>query len=128
MKLDLSAYAQFATAIATCFLPGGCNQPLIEGFFTQYLSDSERLMADQVKEFLSPLQNALNSISGQVGGIKGDIMSLPESVEATRAEINKIVERVCQDNATCTDAAFLKLVEAGKLLSFTNIRVLIDLA
>ncbi|KAJ9091910.1 hypothetical protein QFC20_007520 [Naganishia adeliensis] len=125
-ELDLSTYAQSAAVLATCFFPGPCNEPLIEGFFTQYLSDSERLMSNQVKEFLLPLQNALNTVSGQIGGIKTEVMTLPESVKATRAEINKIVERICRDNATCTDGAFVRLREAGKLIDPEDVCMLLS--
>lgn len=58
-QIDLSTYTQFATAIATCFLPSGCNTQLIEGFFKKYLTDSEELKAAQAKDFLAPFRTAL---------------------------------------------------------------------
>lgn len=83
-------------------------------------------MSNQVKEFLLPLQNALNTVSGQIGGIKTEVMTLPESVKATRAETNKIVERICRDNATCTDGAFVRLREAGKLIDPKDVCMLLS--
>jgi hypothetical protein len=75
----LSAYTQLATIIAACAF-GACDEGLIQGFFQQYISDSEHLMADGVKEFLSPFKSALQQTSGEFQGVKDDIGSFPQTV------------------------------------------------
>lgn len=120
-QIDLSTYTQLATIVASCFF-GGCNEQLIQGFFQQYISDSEHLMADGVKEFLSPFQSALQQSSGQLQGVKDDIASFPQTVEATRAEVKQIVQGLCTNPSACGDAAFKRLTANGKLTGMVSKR------
>ncbi|CZT52856.1 uncharacterized protein RSE6_14246 [Rhynchosporium secalis] len=52
-EIDLSRYIALATALTLCFV-GTCNEPAIRGFFIDYLTDSEKLLGEQITKFLSP--------------------------------------------------------------------------
>lgn len=121
-QIDLSTYTQFATVIATCFLPSGCNTQLIEGFFKKYLTDSEELMAAQVKDFLAPFRVALAEVEGKVKGVKADIAAFPESVDVTAKEVRQIVQGVCRNATACAEDAFKRFTAKGE---FTIARVVL---
>jgi hypothetical protein len=99
--------------MATCFLPAGCNVPLIDGFFRQYLINSEKLMASQVKGFLQPFKATCSSVSGDMEGIKNEVTSFSQSVTDTQTQIKRIIDDVCKNGTVCTDDAFKRFQSKG---------------
>ncbi|KAG7528217.1 hypothetical protein FFLO_06332 [Filobasidium floriforme] len=111
-EIDLARYFAFAGSIVPCAASGACDA--IRGFFVDYLQDSEKLMAEQIKDLLLPWSNGMNTVQKNFDALANSTDSLKMQGEQIEAEVMKIIGSFCPDAATCannTMSDFKKQVE-----------------
>lgn len=114
-ELDLDRYSAFALALAPCFTPAGCQPTTIEGFFQNYLKDSEALILDQVKATFTPWSTSLDGVANSFSSLSANTKSIADMTTSIQAASTKIVNDFCPDANVCasnTLTEFKKQVES----------------
>lgn len=85
-----------------------------------YLTDSEELMAKQLIEFLTPWQNAFNSISSNFSQLGNDMKAVQEKFSTIELSVDKIAGDFCKNITACANTTVKKLEAKGRSKAFIN--------
>ncbi|KAH9215724.1 hypothetical protein DL95DRAFT_460864 [Leptodontidium sp. 2 PMI_412] len=103
-EIDITRYREFASALAPCFI-GDCDGQAVRAWFIDYLTDSEKVMGEQFKDFLSPWKSAFEGISGNLDNVGKDIGNIEEQF----GTINQSISQITMDETIQTSQALIGL-------------------
>ncbi|XMA13670.1 hypothetical protein WAI453_006461 [Rhynchosporium graminicola] len=106
-EIDLSRYIALATALTPCFV-GTCNEPAIRGFFIDYLTDSEKLLGEQITKFLSPWEKSFDEIATNLKKIGDDLGQIAGKFETIKTSIVNITNDFCKNISSCAETTVFK--------------------
>ncbi|KAH7321743.1 hypothetical protein BKA65DRAFT_540909 [Rhexocercosporidium sp. MPI-PUGE-AT-0058] len=107
-QIDLARYREFASALASCFV-GDCDSQAVRAWFLDYLTDSEKVMGEQLKGFLSPWQSAFEEIGASLDSVGGDIGNIEEQFGTINQSISQITSDFCSNITSCAETTVSKL-------------------
>ncbi|RAL58599.1 hypothetical protein DID88_003959 [Monilinia fructigena] len=107
-KLTLQDISLFAAAISPC-VAGTCNREAIEGWFTDYLTDSEKGMAKQLQDFLRPWKHGFSNIESSFDQTSNDIGQVKDQFGTVEQSIEDVVKSFCSNTTACAETAVSEL-------------------
>ncbi|KAB8289549.1 hypothetical protein EYC80_010707 [Monilinia laxa] len=106
--IGLARYIAFAAAISPC-VAGACNREAIEGWFTDYLTDSEKGMAKQLQDFIRPWKQRFSNIESSFDQVGNDIGQMKDQFGTVEQSIEDVVRSFCSNITACAETAVSKL-------------------
>ncbi|KAL5319762.1 hypothetical protein ACEPPN_012819 [Leptodophora sp. 'Broadleaf-Isolate-01'] len=111
-EIDITRYREFASALAPCFI-GDCDGQAVRAWFIDYLTDSEKVMGEQLKDFLSPWKSAFEWISGNLDNVGKDIGNIEEQFGTINQSISQITSDFCSNITSYAETTVSKLKAKG---------------
>ncbi|KAH7111683.1 hypothetical protein B0J13DRAFT_534312 [Dactylonectria estremocensis] len=107
-EIDLATYGELIAAISPCFT-GPCNPDLIRTFFTNYLTESKELMADQITDVLTGWINIFDGIKEKILEIENAARSLSTHLQTVPDKVQAVLKKICK-NGECQGPAISSFV------------------
>lgn len=109
----MTTYIKFGGAIATC-ITAACDVNAIKDFFLDYLGQSQKSIADQLKTVLDPWTGNFSDIQQIVVDLQGLFETITASSREVQNEISGLGAAACKEAKGCAQSTLKRYNDQGR--------------